>query len=77
MSNFNEYISKLECAMSLLTTIEQIKELLEKTEGEYRFWLRESRLPRWMYDLKSDGILNLKEGAYQKHYRREDLRSLK
>jgi hypothetical protein len=60
MSNFNEYISKLECAISLVTAIENIKELLEKAEGDYRSWLIESRLPRWMHSINSDGLLMLK-----------------
>lgn len=73
MSNFNEYISKLECARSLRQTIEQLNILLQHTECEYRFWARQSNLPRWITDQMSGGIDRLIDGAIRKHHDRERL----
>ena len=70
MSNLKEYTTKLDCAWSIVTTIEMIKELLQKAEDEYAFFLRECGLRNHLKGLSSTDILCLKYRARQKNYER-------
>lgn len=70
MSNFNEYITKLECASGMALTIDRIKALLRKTEEEYAFWQREAGLRHHLKNLNSREVDCLIHGAFQKHHDR-------
>lgn len=72
MSNFNEYISKLNCAQGMALTIERIKKLLQLTEDEYAFWQREAGLRRQLKHLNSNDVQCLIYKAYQKHHTRRE-----
>ena len=68
MSNFDEYITKLNCAYGMAVTIDRIKKLLQLTEEEYAFWQREAGLRRQLKELNSSDIYCLIHGAFRKHY---------
>ena len=72
MSNFDEYITKLNCAYCMAVTIDRIKKLLQLTEEEYAFWQREAGLRHHLKNLNSRGIECLIHGAIQKHYARQE-----
>lgn len=70
MSDFDNYISKLECAKTLAYARDCLKDLTYRADDEYRFWLKQSGLPRWMLGMESDGICHLISGAKEKHEHR-------
>ena len=71
MSNFNEYISKLDCAITIKYNIEQLSFALERMKDEYKFWLyHKSGLPRHLMELPSSNLSCLKYEALDKHEER-------
>ena len=72
MSNLNGYITKLECACAMASTIDRIKKLLKLTEDEFAFWQREAGLRHHLKNLNSRDIECLIHGAIQKHYARQE-----
>lgn len=70
MSNYNEYITKLDCASSMKRTIERMYNLMRMTEREYKNLIDCMHLPDYMKYLTSDGIKKVYENSTKKHEQR-------
>lgn len=68
MSNFNEYIAKLECAYRTKRNIEQLELTLERMKYEYDEWVSEEIcFPAWTIHCSSDSIWMMMIHARGKH----------